>query len=585
MKHFCIKALLLVFFAALCSAPFFIKAQSTLPGYTPYSTKAQFKDSVDMDKQLKIRTQAGAIIGGYNKNNDALLELSSTTKGFLQPRMTDAQMNGITFPTAGLSVFNTDSAKPFYYNGSAWVSSFDGGIDIDNLWNLNGNLVDASNFIGTTNAELLQLKANGTLGMFVDTFGSVSICDSVQQDIDFTDSADGYYKFRLFAYKAPYVFKMQVAHNNYNVIMGNENNAGLKYAKYAIQNTDTSTEIYNVIVDDSLFYQNGVLYYTAGESSVFSGRSPELSIYNTNQGNDIVRVATQFNPARQMGYFQIHVDDTLFHNHEVYFQNMEVLPDDSIWNLGSSNHLWRHAYTYGLTMPTGAGVGKVLTSDADGNASWETGGGGGATGATGPTGPTGPTGASGNDGATGPTGATGATGATGSTGSSGATGATGADGATGATGATGGANETYMTLSGSNVTTTSNAASDITGLVSSTLSANSVYLFKGRIQLSCSNTGGVKLTATVPSGTTIDLSIVCPTTGTGEQAANIRTAGTLSSAITTVGSSTINDAFIFGIVRTSSTTGVVQFQFASGTNGQTSTVYATNTFFEVKKIQ
>lgn len=203
----------------------------------------------------------------------------------------------------------------------------------------------------------------------------------------------------------------------------------------------------------------------------------------------------------------------------------------------------------------------------------------GATGMTGDTGVAGPTGPTGSDGVTGVTGPTGSNGATGATGSNGATGPTGSTGATGPTGIT----ESYILLSGSDLTTTSNVASNITGLVSATLDSNSTYIFSGRIQLSCSNTGGVKLTATVPSGTTIDLSIVCPTSVTGEQAANIRTAGTLSAAMSTV-ASTKNDAFIFGIVRTSSTTGVVQFKFASGTNGQTSTVYSANTFLEVKKV-
>jgi hypothetical protein len=69
------------------------------------------------------------------------------------------------------------------------------------------------------------------------------------------------------------------------------------------------------------------------------------------------------------------------------------------------------------------GVGKVLTSDAEGRATWQTGS-GGATGATG---------------ATGSTGATGNTGATGAQGVTGATGATGADGALNAWGLTGNA--------------------------------------------------------------------------------------------------------------------------------------------------
>lgn len=207
----------------------------------------------------------------------------------------------------------------------------------------------------------------------------------------------------------------------------------------------------------------------------------------------------------------------------------------------------------------------------------------GITGVTGITGPTGVTGLTGVTGASGATGPSGSDGATGATGSQGATGADGATGATGSTGATGPINESYITLSGADLTTTSNAASNITGLVTSTLDTSGVYIISGRVQMSCSGTGGVKLTATVPSGTSINLSIVCPTTGTGEQATNIRTAGTLSAAMSTA-ASTVNDAFIFGMIRTASTAGVVQFQFASGTNTQTSTVYSANTFLEVKKI-
>lgn len=82
------------------------------------------------------------------------------------------------------------------------------------------------------------------------------------------------------------------------------------------------------------------------------------------------------------------------------------------------------------------GVGKVLTSDAEGRATWQTGG-GGSTGATGATGNTGATGATGSQGITGNTGATGSQGVTGVTGAQGVTGVTGLTGATGSAGATG----------------------------------------------------------------------------------------------------------------------------------------------------
>ena len=79
------------------------------------------------------------------------------------------------------------------------------------------------------------------------------------------------------------------------------------------------------------------------------------------------------------------------------------------------------------------GTGKVLTSDADGLATWET----ALAGATGAQGATGAAGTNGSDGAAGATGAQGPTGADGSNGAVGATGATGATGAQGIQGVAG----------------------------------------------------------------------------------------------------------------------------------------------------
>jgi len=58
-------------------------------------------------------------IGTATPNASAALEISSTTQGFLPPRMTNDEMNAIT-PTAGLMVYNTTINLPLFYNGSEW---------------------------------------------------------------------------------------------------------------------------------------------------------------------------------------------------------------------------------------------------------------------------------------------------------------------------------------------------------------------------------------------------------------------------------------------------------------------------------
>ena len=73
--------------------------------------------------QMAIGTAAAPV-------NSAALEVTSTTKGFLPPRVTAAQRNSIATPATGLMVYcsNCGSAggEPQYYNGTAWVNMIGG---------------------------------------------------------------------------------------------------------------------------------------------------------------------------------------------------------------------------------------------------------------------------------------------------------------------------------------------------------------------------------------------------------------------------------------------------------------------------
>ena len=61
-------------------------------------------------------------IGTTSPNASALLDVSSTTKGFLPPRMTNAQMVAISSPAAGLVVYDTTNNKLNVYDGTNWVT-------------------------------------------------------------------------------------------------------------------------------------------------------------------------------------------------------------------------------------------------------------------------------------------------------------------------------------------------------------------------------------------------------------------------------------------------------------------------------
>jgi hypothetical protein len=77
-------------------------------------------------------------IGTNIPNASAMLDVQSTTKGFLMPRMTLAQRNLIPSPAAGLMVYQTDNTPGFYhYNGSNWIQLSTGSAT--NYWSLNGS--------------------------------------------------------------------------------------------------------------------------------------------------------------------------------------------------------------------------------------------------------------------------------------------------------------------------------------------------------------------------------------------------------------------------------------------------------------
>lgn len=65
-------------------------------------------------------------VGTNSPDASSVIDLSSTTKGFLPPRMTNIQKNAISSPVAGLIVWCTDcSANGLMqvYNGSTWTNS------------------------------------------------------------------------------------------------------------------------------------------------------------------------------------------------------------------------------------------------------------------------------------------------------------------------------------------------------------------------------------------------------------------------------------------------------------------------------
>ncbi len=102
-------------------------------------------------------------IGTTNPDNSAILDLSSSDKGFLLPRMTKDQRLGINNPAQGLQVFQTNEESGLYvFNGTEWTTSANSIAAATDPWLLGGNSITSGDFIGTNNNENLVFKVGGT---------------------------------------------------------------------------------------------------------------------------------------------------------------------------------------------------------------------------------------------------------------------------------------------------------------------------------------------------------------------------------------------------------------------------------------
>jgi hypothetical protein len=107
---------------------------------------------------LAAQVKVGGVPG--SPHPAALLELESNNKGLLLPRLTMPEMLAVGTDNLakGLLVYNTDSSRPYIFNGTAWRPiMYSSPVE---SWQLTGNSgTDAANqFIGTTDSVALNIR-------------------------------------------------------------------------------------------------------------------------------------------------------------------------------------------------------------------------------------------------------------------------------------------------------------------------------------------------------------------------------------------------------------------------------------------
>lgn len=102
-------------------------------------------------------------IGTATPSAAALLDISSTTKGLLPPRMTTAERDAIATPPAGLQIYNITTNAINYWNGTAWTAPGSGAGTVTGITagaGLTGGTINSSGTVaadfGSTTGKVVE---------------------------------------------------------------------------------------------------------------------------------------------------------------------------------------------------------------------------------------------------------------------------------------------------------------------------------------------------------------------------------------------------------------------------------------------
>jgi hypothetical protein len=104
-------------------------------------------------------------IGTATPHPSAQLDISSTSKGLLIPRMTNTQMNAIASPAAGLMIFNLTDSVFYVRKNSGWTKLIPAAAAGGGWTSLGNDLVNSNTgnvIIGSSNQSVYKLNITGT---------------------------------------------------------------------------------------------------------------------------------------------------------------------------------------------------------------------------------------------------------------------------------------------------------------------------------------------------------------------------------------------------------------------------------------
>ncbi len=100
----------------------------------------------------------------------SILEMRTTSKGLLIPRMTSTERNAINSPATGLMVYNTSTNSFNYYNGGSWIAVSSGSGSVNSVSGTSNRIA-----VGGTSSDPVIDIASGYVGQSsITTVGTIS---------------------------------------------------------------------------------------------------------------------------------------------------------------------------------------------------------------------------------------------------------------------------------------------------------------------------------------------------------------------------------------------------------------------------
>ena len=316
-------------------------------------------DGTDWAASSLLYNDGNAIgVGTTMPSTSAIMELKSSTAGFLIPRMTAIERFSISSPEDGLLVYQTDLNRGFYYY-DYWAGQWN-QLGVGDQWSLFGNAGTSPgfHFIGTLDSTDIVLKTNSIERMRIGSSGNVSINTWANPNTMLNvERNPGEY--------GPDISVIYALRN------GNSLNA-MGGTWWNLGSADAAVVGYSAWGNE---YSAGVIGYNWTD---FPG-APTASVLG---------MLVDENLFGALAYYDGNVSWSLYASHDAYIggnativQNATFWQNADIWQnatvgqsieIGQNATIWQNATIYGgLTLPTGASQDKVLTSDNSGNATWQ----------------------------------------------------------------------------------------------------------------------------------------------------------------------------------------------------------------------